>query len=146
MKPLAPEPLVGAANWPAWLGQIQTREQGMPTGTVKWFKWHCQTKLNRPAKGAGLRRSGRELTPLGQGGGPVLSEYVAAIEVTVLIEMIMDRGVNGGKLLQGVEIPEPSHRSFSSSERLVGILGSIVEPPTALLIGSIADYLHRRSV
>ena len=37
MKPLAPEPLVGAANWAAWLGQIQTKEQGMPTGTVKWF-------------------------------------------------------------------------------------------------------------
>ncbi len=37
MKPLAPEPVVGAANWPAWLGQIQTKEQGMPTGTVKWF-------------------------------------------------------------------------------------------------------------
>ncbi len=37
MKPLAPEPLVSAANWPAWPGQIQTKEQGMPTGTVKWF-------------------------------------------------------------------------------------------------------------
>ncbi len=24
----------------------------------------------------------------------------------------------------------------------MGILGSVVEPPTALLIGSIADYLH----
>jgi adenylate cyclase len=26
---------------------------------------HCQTNLNGPAKGAGLRRSGRQLTPLG---------------------------------------------------------------------------------
>ena len=42
--------------------------------------------------------------------------------------------------------PELRHRSFSSSERLVGILSPIVEPPTALLIGSIADYFHRRSV
>ncbi len=37
MKPLAPEQLVGAANMPEELGQIQTKEQGMPTGTVKWF-------------------------------------------------------------------------------------------------------------
>ncbi len=44
MKPLAPEPLVGAANWPARLGQIQTKEQGMPTGTVKWFKSFKPTK------------------------------------------------------------------------------------------------------
>jgi CspA family cold shock protein len=44
MKPLAPEPLVGAANWAAWLGQIQTKEQGMPTGTVKWFKSFKPTK------------------------------------------------------------------------------------------------------
>ncbi|WP_083239053.1 YARHG domain-containing protein [Methyloceanibacter superfactus] len=27
---------------------------------------HCQTHLSGPAKGAGLRRSGRQLTPLGQ--------------------------------------------------------------------------------
>ncbi len=44
MKPLAPEPLVGAANWPEELGQIQTKEQGMPTGTVKWFKSFKTTK------------------------------------------------------------------------------------------------------
>ncbi len=80
---------------------------------------HCQTNLNRPAKGAGPRRSGRQLTPLGQGGGTVLSEDVAAIEVTVLIEMIMDRGVGGGKLLQSLYVPELRHRHLPSSERLV---------------------------
>jgi hypothetical protein len=26
---------------------------------------HCQTNLSGPAKGAGLKRSGRQLTPLG---------------------------------------------------------------------------------
>ncbi len=80
---------------------------------------HCQTNLSRPAKGAGPRRSGRQLTPLGQGVGTVLSEDVAAIEVTVLIEMIMDRGVDGGKLLQSHYVPELRHRIFSSSERLM---------------------------
>ena len=28
----------------------------------------CQTNLNQPAKGAGLRRSSRQLTPFGQSG------------------------------------------------------------------------------
>ena len=80
---------------------------------------HCQTNLSRPAKGAGPRRSGHQLPPLGQGGGTVLSEDVAAIEVTVLIEMIMDRGVDGGKLLQSLYVPELRHRTLSSSERLM---------------------------
>ncbi len=49
------------------------------SATYAYFKGsqgHCQTNLNRPAKGAGPRRSGRQLTPLGQGGGTVLSEDV----------------------------------------------------------------------
>jgi hypothetical protein len=38
---------------------------------------HCQTNLNGPAKGAGLRRSGRQLTPLNQGGRTVLFEALS---------------------------------------------------------------------
>ncbi len=64
------------------------RVKGMSTREAS--RGHCQTNLNRPANGAGLRRSGRQLTPLGQGGGTGLFEDVAAIEVAVLIEMIMD--------------------------------------------------------
>ena len=51
---------------------------------------HCQTNLNGPAKGAGLRRSGRQLTSLGQGGRTVLFEDVAAVEVTVVVEVVVD--------------------------------------------------------
>lgn len=54
------------------------------------FGWHCQTNLSGPAKGAGLRRSGRQLTPLGQGGRTVLFEDVAAVEVTVVVEVVVD--------------------------------------------------------
>ena len=60
---------------------------------------HCQTNLNGPAKGAGLRRSGRQLTPLGQGGRTVLLEDVAAVEVTVVVEVVVDRCVGGCKFL-----------------------------------------------
>ena len=84
--------------------------------------------------------------PFSERGSAVLLEDIAAVEVAVLVEVVVDRGMGGGEFLQGLYISELRHRSFSSSERLVGILGSIVEPPTALLIGSIADDLHRRSV
>ena len=63
--------------------------------------------------------SGHQFAPLGQGGSPVLLEDVAAVKVTVLIEVIVDRGVGGGKLLEGLHVSELGHRRFSSSERLV---------------------------
>jgi hypothetical protein len=77
--------------------------------------------------------SGRKPTPLGQGVRAVQLEGIAAVEMTVLVEVIVDRGGSGIELLQGLDIPEARHRSFSPSERLVRIFGSIVEPPTAHL-------------
>ena len=41
-------------------------------------------------KGADMRRSGYQLTPLGQGGRTVLFEDIAAVEVTVVVEVIVD--------------------------------------------------------
>jgi hypothetical protein len=63
--------------------------------------------------------SGRKPTPFGQSGRTVLLENVAAVEVAFLIKMVVDGGVSGSKLLQGIDVPEPGHRAFSSSERLV---------------------------
>ena len=64
-----------------------------------FVRGHRQANLNGPAKGAGLSRSGRELTPLGQGGITVVFEDVAAVEVTVLVEVVVDRSMGGGKFL-----------------------------------------------
>ncbi len=93
-----------------------------------------------------LRLSRGELTPLGQSSRAVLFENVAAVEVAILVEVVVDRGMGGGEFLQGLYVPEPRHRTFASSERLVGIFCAIVEPPTTLLVGDVADCFHRRSV
>jgi hypothetical protein len=37
-----------------------------------------------------MRRSGYQLTPLGQGGRTVLFEDIAAVEVTVVVEVVVD--------------------------------------------------------
>ncbi len=42
-----------------------------------------------------------ELTPFSERGRAVLLEDIAAIEVAFVIEMVMDRGMDGGELLQG---------------------------------------------
>ena len=56
----------------------------------KLAEGHCQTNLNRPAKGAGLKHSGRQLTPRGQGGRTVLFEDTAGVEVAVMVEVVVD--------------------------------------------------------
>ncbi len=61
----------------------------------------------------------RELTPLGQRGRAVLLECLAGMEVAFVIEMVVDRGVDRSKLLQGLDVSEFGHRPFSSPERLV---------------------------
>ena len=41
-----------------------------------------------------------KLTPLGESGGAVQLEIGSGVEAAFLIEMIEDRGVNGGELLE----------------------------------------------
>ena len=54
------------------------------------YAWHCHTNLSRPAKGAGLKRSGRQLTPFRECGSAVLLEDVATVEVTIVVEVVVD--------------------------------------------------------
>ena len=89
---------------------------------VPWLELNvgcCQSNANQSPKHPKSRCSGRKLTPLSQGGRAVLLEDISAVEVAVLIEVVVYRGVNGSKLLQGLDVPEPSHRALSSSERLM---------------------------
>ena len=51
---------------------------------------HCQTNLTEPAKGADLKRSGCKLTPFRECGSAVLFEDVAAVEMAVEVEMVVD--------------------------------------------------------
>ena len=54
--------------------------------------------------------------------------------------------MDGSKFLQGLCVPEPGHCSFPSSERLLRVLGPVVEPTTAGPGGRIADHSHRSPV
>ncbi len=106
----------------------------------------CQTKSIQCPKSGKLGISGRKVAPLRECGSAVLLENITAVEVAVLVEVIVDRGMGGGEFLQGLYVPEPRHRSFSSSERLVGILGSIVEPSPAYLTIHDSNHFHRGTV
>jgi hypothetical protein len=48
-----------------------------------------------------------------------LLEDIAAVGAAILIEVIVDRSVNGGELLQSLNAPDICHSPFLSPERLV---------------------------
>ena len=39
-------------------------------------------------------------------------ENVAAVEMALVAEVVVDRGVDGSEFLQGLEVSEPRHRPF----------------------------------
>ena len=86
------------------------------------------------------------MTPLGQGGGPGPFENFAAVEMAFVVKVVVDRGMDGSKFLQGLYVPEIGHCRFPSSERLVRVLGPVIEPTTAGPGGRIADHSHRSPV
>ncbi len=114
-------------------------KRGWTAESVVWFdleltdfhkEWSRRLVINWPGgfvritgreladqKRSGLSRG--ELTPLGQGGGAVLLEDVAVVEVAVLVEVVVERGMDGSELLKGLHGPELRHRPLSSSERLM---------------------------
>ena len=49
----------------------------------------------------------------------MLLEDVAVAEVAIVVKVIVDRGVDGGEFLQGLDVSEFRHCPFPSSERLV---------------------------
>ena len=67
-------------------------------------------------------------------------ENIAAVAVAIMVEMVVDRSMGGGKFLQGLSISERRHGALSPPEWLRGIFRSIVEPAPTFLIGGIADY------
>ncbi len=80
----------------------------------------CQTNANQSQFAPTHQISGcAEMTPLGEGGGAVELEVVPAVEVAFVVEVIMDRGMDGGEFLQASHSAKPLHRTFSSSKRQV---------------------------
>ena len=62
------------------------------------------------------------------------------------VEMVVDRGVNGGEFLQSSRSSEPQHGALPPSERLMGVLGAIVQPAAGFLLVRVADDLHGSAV
>jgi hypothetical protein len=82
-----------------------------------WCQRHCQTNVDGPAKCAGLRRSGRQLTPFRECSSAVLLEDIATVEVTVFVEVVVG---GEGRPLSG------SMRTLTASVRQLWVAESIL--------------------
>jgi hypothetical protein len=78
------------------------------------------------------------LAPLSESGGTVQLQIVPAVERALLIEMIVDGGMNGDEFLQTSHAAEPLHGLLPSSKRKVEILSPIVQPSVSFLLAGIA--------
>ena len=65
------------------------------------------------------QRLGRDSAPLGQRGRASLFVYFASDEMALLIEMIVDLGLNRAELLQRLLAPKPLHGALSSPKWLM---------------------------
>lgn len=80
----------------------------------------CQFNANLSPPGttrAGSSSSGGERVPFGKGGRASGFEIVSADEVAVLVEVVVEGGMDGAELLQRLHLPEAEHGPFSSSKR-----------------------------
>ena len=88
-------------------------------GVPSKSQWRCQSNANLSLMEKGTPGSGCKLTPLSQRDRAVLLDVVATCALTVEVEVVVDRSMDGGELLQGLHVPELRHRPLPSSERLL---------------------------
>jgi len=61
--------------------------------------------------------------------------------VALLIEVVVEAGVDRGELLQRLHSPKPQHRPLSSSERLVGVLDRLLaQRPTSCRSAMLSSF------
>jgi hypothetical protein len=90
---------------------------------------------------AGANPAGKKVTFTLPGGAGEL-KIGSAVKVAFLVEMFVDRDVDGNKFLQTFHTPEPKHCPLPSSKRQVRILPAVVQPAARFLPFGIADYFH----
>ena len=88
-------------------GGASTRDLSSSSRRSEWRC--CQTKMDWSRKTGIEPNSGRGLTPFGQGLSTVFLEFFTAVEMAFEIEVVENRGLDGGELLKTLHRPEPVH-------------------------------------
>ena len=62
--------------------------------------------------------------------------------MALLVEVIVDIGMDRSEVLQRLHLPEPQHCPLSSPEGQVGVLDPVVRPAGYFLLVGIAEVSH----
>ena len=109
---------IGDRATPGKAGEFPTARTIKKSSETAWRC--CPTNANRSLIAASRAPSGgTELPPLGKSDGAGCFEVMAAGETALMVEVIVDRGVDGSELLKASHLSEAEHRPLSSSEGLV---------------------------
>ena len=109
---------IGDRATPGKAGEFPTGRTIKKSSETAWRC--CQTNANRSLFAADCTASGRtECPPLGESGSAGSLEVRTAGETALMVEVIVDRGMDGDEFLQTSHLPETKHRTLASSERLV---------------------------
>ncbi len=107
----------------------------------------CQTNANQSQFFKNEYQSGsKKTTPLCESSGAVQVEFLPTVEGAFLVEMVVDRGVDGCKILQASHPSEPQYRALPLSKWLMRILGAIVRSVVSPMTLGTAKNPHRRTV
>lgn len=79
--------------------------------------------------------------PPGKGSRSSGFEIVFADEAAVLVEVVVEFGVDGAELLQRPHLPQPPHGPPSTSEWQMGLLCPVIEPTAGHLPFSVVQLL-----
>lgn len=106
-------------------------------------KRRCQTNANSSQSPYPRLASGtKEAAPLLESGGTVRFEIFSRVEPAFLVEVIVNRAVDGCELLQTSHLAEAQHRPLSPSERQVRVLGTVVDPSPHFTVISAAKIFQ----
>ena len=108
------------------------------SGAVRLIATRLRLAHDAPNRGL----SGGKRLPLGQGSRAAYFVSLTIDEVSFLVEMVVQRGVDRSEFLQRLHPSKPQHRPFSSSEWQVRVFCSIILPSPHLAAIEIAQCAH----
>jgi len=100
------------------------------------MNWHCQSNLTPAWQRHIWVRSDRQLSPFSKRRVAVLPEVGPTSKMAIEVEMVVNGGVHGNEFLKRGIASETLHGSLSSSERLMGVFGTIVQPARCVVAAS----------
>jgi len=103
-----------------------------------------RTGLQHPVRIRGL--GSEKVTPFKKSGVSEIFESGSAFDISLMIEVIVDGGVDRDEFLRTSYLSKPEHGARSSPKWQVRVFGSVVCPPRSFLTLLVSIHFHRSAI